>query len=402
MATQYSTNYLDKTKESKHQEKPKLNLHIPRENVSIIEIIGDLAQSPKKVHFCYQIVERTLASLIKHEYSNFDAHTTSNCCHGMAVLVRELIHLAQEEDLDQIHNKVQEKLQNSEEDPLWLLPKSVVKLSQLYILNHILEITPKGARSSHKKLLNIATVETKFCDKLVKNLQNYYGNLVAMRYENYLAGVSGKIKTCDVHIDLWGKYASNEYLRVDKRGLHYASSMYSMQVVLAHLIHSNAKIAVINDILDSTGQLTKYIRLLQGDGKGGFILIDEDNHQNFKNEPIVVFGGCAKTANPEHVPSQLDDWIHRFPNLVLAQDVSYPQFPKVDEEFHSHPILPEEQILENLIEEHKKATGFSAKDPSLFYLSHIYTSSLQQILDNHSNPTRNSLSFQMLSLVLKD
>ena len=379
-------------------KKPVKTYHsIPKNSVPIVDIIDRFDQSPEKVHFCYQILEKTLTSLVNLEYSKFDAHTATSCCHGMSILVRELIQLSQEENLNQLLSEVRQRIENSNEDSSWHLPKSLTKLCQLFILNYALNMSSKGARMNSQKLLNIAPISRKFCDKLIRKLKMHYANLVALRYEKYLSEVSGKIKTCDVHVDLWGKYASHEHLRTCKDGLHYASSLFSMQVILGYLIFSKAKIAIVNDIVDETGKFTRYLRILRGDGISSFSLLD--GAKDINDEPIVVFSGCAKTKSADHIVKRMDEWTHRFPNLVLAHETTYPQFPRVNDEFPSHPIHPEEELLQNLISEHKKTTGLSAKDPTLYYLNHIYTSSIGQILQERLNPESMPLSFQLLSAV---
>jgi hypothetical protein len=171
-----------------------------------------------------------------------------------------------------------------------------------------------------------------------------------------------------------------------------------MQVVLGYLIHSKSSIAIVNDILDNTGKMSLYIRILQGDGKGNFSLLelDEHNHSSFIKQPVVVFRACAHADDPDQLTSNLDEWLHRFPNLVLAHELTYPQFPKVNSQFCNAPIVPEEDILQASMIEHGQITGVSSKDPSLYCLNHIYTASIQQML---CDPTPDPHSLRIFSTV---
>jgi len=67
---------------------------------------------------------------------------------------------------------------------------------------------------------------------------------------------------------------------------------------------------------------------------------------------------------------------------MLACDVFYPQFFKVldDPEFDSNPIIPSEELLRELIDHHATVKGVSSADPSLYCATHIYTASMDQVL----------------------
>jgi hypothetical protein len=77
------------------------------------------------------------------------------------------------------------------------------------------------------------------------------------------------------------------------------------------------------------------------------------------------------------------DWIDRFPELILACDTHYPQFPLVrdDPTFSSDPIVPSEPQLAACIERYKKVPGTSYRDASLFCLSHVYTASVREVYE---------------------
>jgi len=372
-----------------------------RELAPITDILNGLPPTPEKVHFCYEAVKRTLSALLNKQYSLFDAHTTTNCCQGIALLAQEQIIASREEDLEQLLVQVTNHILTRTEDPLWEITRSLIQLTHLHILYQICDVQLKTLRTDYRKLAEIAPGDGTFFSKLARALQKHYGNLVAHRYEQYLHQISGQVQTCGVPIELWGKYTSYNYLRVDNRNLYYAASLYAMQVVLGYQIHSKYNIAMINDIQDMTGKMIRYVQVLKGNGQDGFIKLDLNKQleKSQCDEPVIVFLACAKTENPDKISAELDEWLSDFPNLVLAHELTYPQFPKANEQFESRPIIPEEKILQDLMIERAKIEGVSAKDPSFCCFNHIYTASLYQIL-HESQPDQFSL--RILASITED
>lgn len=379
------------TATSYRTEAPELPIHSAYSaKRPITSILGEQTATQEKVEFCYQVAQRTLTALLGRQYSEFDAQTTSNCCHGMSLLARELICLSKQEDLQGLQATVAKRIDAGQTDPNFALPSTIIDLCQLYILSYIRSICPeKGIRTAAGKLQSISPLKRETRDSLVKQLQRDYSNRVAFQYQNYLDTTEGVVETCGIPIELWGKYVSTPYIRQSSQNIHFAPCLYSMQVTLAHLIQSKAKIAIVNDIYDSTDTLSKrYVKILAGNGVNDFDTIQP--HPNASNEPVsdeplVVFGGCAYNDNPDRVIAQMDQWMNRFPNLVLACDTFYPQFPKTcdDPNFRNSTIIPEEKILQNIIDQHHKLDGVSAGNPSFYCLNHIYPSSLSQVLSNN-------------------
>src|SRR5262245_51923066 len=52
---------------------------------------SDLIISKNKLSFFYHVMVKTIESCLSATYTDFDAHTTSTCCHGIALLVQDLI-----------------------------------------------------------------------------------------------------------------------------------------------------------------------------------------------------------------------------------------------------------------------------------------------------------------------
>lgn len=379
------------------------------ETSSITSLIDGFSSTDHRVRFCFLILKRTLDSLVNHKYSDFDAQTTSNCCHGIAILVRDLIAKIQNMNLFALREEVEANYKSYDEKPNqkgvdYQVPKALISLSQLYVLTYIRDIDPvKGVRTFPNKLTGIVKMNTQFYGEFVKNLQKKYSNIVAFKYKDYANEVDGAMKISNISVDLWKKYVSAPYLKSDFRNIHYAPCLFSMQVSLAYLCFKNAKIAVLNDIFSESGEFQRrYVKILEGDENGILHSLNLDEYKGSSSDPVVVYGGCSYSSNPDLVALEMDKWLPKFSHLVLGCDVHYPQFPQVrnDPKFNSNSIVPDEKDLQDVINEHGKIDGVSAKAPSLFCLNHIYPTSTAQILDVHFQKNQDALPVYKIPTIL--
>lgn len=365
-----------------------------------IRALGENSPIPKKnLAFFYHVTCRTIESCLNKTYSDFDAHTTSNCCHGISLLVRNLISSLNHLNLKQLQQEAYKKIESLNHNSLneknnlcpctWWVPESILNLARLYILAFAKKTDPqKGILTYKARLKLISQVGTNFCDHLINSLQQHFSNLIAFQYMHYLKELPKDMQMHGISLKTWGKYVQPDYLRLDKRGIYYTSAMFSMQVSLAYLISSRAKIAIISDLIETTNQVkTRLIYLCEGDSYGqmrSLTPIEIKNLPSNSKEPVVVFGGCTylQTFDEKKIQYCMQSWENQFPSLILACDVWYPQFPNVasDPTFDNTPIIPHETGLKDLIAKHSKISGVSATDPSLFCLTHIYTASLYQVL----------------------
>lgn len=187
----------------------------------------------KSILLC-RVIIRAIDALLKKEYTSFDAHTTSNCCHGMSLLVRDLILSVSELDFQELRQlseqKCEEIAKNSISDfggfTAWV-PQPLLALASLYLLAFIREINDqKRMRTEARKLRTISQVGTTFCWEIVNDLKKHFSNLVAKSYRLYLQEVD---PTADINgspISMWGSYVDKDHIRIDKRGVHYASCVY--------------------------------------------------------------------------------------------------------------------------------------------------------------------------------
>lgn len=356
---------------------------------------ANLSSSPKRIFFC-KVVIGAIKAIFEKKYSCFDAHTTSNCCHGIALLVRNSILSAMELDLETILRLSKEKIEALGEDSSLMnsftdwVPESLLILSGLYLLATVRDIDENGKmRTEAKKLRTIFHIGVEFCWTITNTMKKHFSNMVASSYEFYLQGMHLPANINGVPISFWGSYVTKEHIRNDKKGISYVSCIFSAQLALAYLISSQAKVAIVNDIISSTGLLrSRYIHILEGDGCEHLrSLYNSESYLEAldPSEPIVVFGGYvySDSLTTDDLKAQMSPWINSFPRLLLACDTFYPQFPQVrdDPEFDSTPIIPYQDQLKKVILQHASIRGVSACDPSLYCSSHIYTASVGQVLD---------------------
>ena len=378
----------------------------PASSIPTTNELGNLI-AKEKLLFCYRAILRTIDSCLAKKYSDFDGHTTSNCCHGMALLAQNLINSVLLYNLIELREEGEQKIASLEQQTearvqcIWWVPKALINLSCLYILAFVKESDPlKGGRTVTKKLREISPISVNACNEIAHKHQKLFSNWIALQYHVYFEMMDKEFEINNASVEMWGKYVSQEYIRTDKRGLKYCSNLFSMEISLAHLILSKAKIAMINDIHDSSGALIdRFVSIFEGDGEGQFVplTLEEVRTATYleANEPIVVFGGCvySDTLDIDSLSLRMEPWLNQFPTLMLACDAFYPQFFKVtdDPEFNSSPIIPEEKTLLENIESHRCIQGVSSSDPSLYCATHIYLASIEQVVNILSKNELNTL-----------
>lgn len=344
--------------------------------------------------FAYVIL-RTIRSLKNCIYTDFDAHTTSTCCHGIAISVRDLILDACKLDLDNLENVYKNLIKHSEaftKEGFFYAPKTLVVLARYYICTFIKEERSHRAITVTKKLKNIYEISTNFCNRIAHESQKYISNTTANSYNHHLQSLDPNMQINTLPVSLWGKYVAPEFLRQDKRSVEYAPCLFSMQISLAYLIKSRSKIALIcHSISENNEYIDHSCYLFQGDGINTFHKVsayDIALSSPSKYEPLVIFGGCAKLSHTkiQKHKKALSKWSSSPTALILSCDTHYPQFPPVsdDPEFNATPIIPDETNLKLIIDKNKAIKGTSLEDPSLFCLTHIYPASLSQVLNHIS------------------
>lgn len=365
--------------------------------------------SKVKLQFVYQAVIKAIESCLAGKYSDFDGHTTSNCCHGMALFACITLRSVLKLDLTQLEREGKQKLQELEKSQdkelacRWWVPQSLVDLACLYILCLVREIDPlKGGRTSIKKLKTLALISSNFSKQVTNHLQSLFSNLTANRYKIDLETLNNELCISGIPLKMWGKYVQDQYIRTDKNGIHYVSNLFSMQVLFGYLTQMRIKVALINDIFDLNDNLkSRYVRIFEGDGKNILRLLSftEMHELSFfhRDEPTIVFGGCAYLDSDDidshSIDLAMEPWLHQLSSLLLACDVFYPQFfPMIDDfDFNSQPIVPVEEELKELIEQYSNTKGVSSKDPSLYCATHIYPASLRQVLQVLYKENENAL-----------
>lgn len=358
---------------------------------------SNLRSKDNVIFFC-KLISQTIDTYLSKEYTFFDAHTATNCCHGIALLARNLVLEISEINLHTFKKLAEEKIEELEKHSKissfctnWV-PKPLIKLLSLYLLATTRTIAKGRQKTDPRSLKEISPIGSTFCWKITNSLQKSISNLVAHRYRSYLAQICPHTDINGAPIHFWGNYIQPEHIRTDKTNKDYVSCVFSTQVSLAYLVKTKAKIALVNDIIGSSGELRgRYVRIFEGDGKNSFKVLSESTNllSLDESEPVIVFAGYVYSDNLtlEELSCCMSPWLDEFPRLMLACDVFYPQFPRVcdDPNFDNSPIHPEEDILKEIFSFHKEIPGVSATDPSLFCSSHTYLSSLKQIAKTVQN-----------------
>jgi len=384
----------------KHSTRTEFIIESAEELPDPLEVWQKQCKTPEQRALFHKLFIKTIDSLISKRYSEFDAHTTTNCCHGMASFARDLIDSSIQTDLFAI---LRQALDNSEtlEDVLdsslaerkieWI-PSSLLHLTNMRTLSFVSKMDPdKGRRTEDKRLKLIHPVGTTFSNKLIRNLQRLYSNTIATRYQ-VLHRRNPHFRTFVGHpLDSWAKYVKVDYLRRDEKNCEYASSLFSTATVLADLIARRRIMVTVRDrvYFSSQNSTKREIQFFQGDGKTSFYSLSNEDvkilqiyHQN---TPVVVFGGYVVDSliPEENIPTLSEKWTDPIELLLMAHETQYPQFPK-GSKMDSTPITPQEADLREFIDSGMKVRGVSIKDPTLFVPSHIFPASVKEVLDIHT------------------
>ncbi len=354
--------------------------------VPITELIAGGQQiGAALTEFCYEAVISACRAFLAAQYSSFDAHTVTNCCHGVAVLAQEVLWQCSTCPIAEICDQASDFLRRWKDQELhveftrWRLPGPIVFLTKLYLLAQAASKESTGVRISRpEELQRIYSLGTKFSRRLVKNLQREISNLVAARYSQLARRVTDA-NSCGVSIAKWAEYAERSHIREDKRGRQYAPAIFSMQVVLAYLARLGAPIALRCDLVDESGEFrSRYTKIVRGH------LRNRTGSLRDQADPVVVFHGFCRDSElkEEHFQLRLNSWSQNIDSLILANDLHYPQYPRVidDPEFDCSPISPRENEIVSVLQRHSALKGVSAEDPHLFCLSHVFVASSREIL----------------------
>jgi hypothetical protein len=348
-----------------------------------------------QVKFFYVILTHTIDAYINGDFSYFDAHTASTCCHGVALLAMSLIEEANLDKVIQIKNQI-----NSVGvlDHHLLVPGYLIWLARLFILNRCKLIDfNRGYITDLSGLNSILNLSGRFYSNLIKLLQKKVANIVCARYKYYSSNIPKYIKIHNVSIRLWEKYVAPPYIRASSNFVFYASNFFSMRVVLSYLSFNFSYIALINDCINEFDVLKeRYIVIYKGDGKGGFDFItssESDEILNFINirDPVFILGGVAYIRDYDNRMffCTMEHWKNKILDLVCACDVWYPQFPIIrgDHFFNNSSIIPEEDDLFKLFSMYRSVEGVKADNPHLCCLTHIYPASMKEIVATYKRIT---------------
>ncbi len=348
--------------------------------------------SIQKELFYARTTRDALTALAGRNYAAFDAHTTTNCCHGLSIYAQQIINTARTLDIQGLLKKAAiyiqelENISSLDNQDLWKIPSILIQLIRLYTLAYAKEFDPtKGNRTKDQQLRKISAISSAFCTHLIQYLQKEISNYIALSYQHYHTALPQEMRINEISVDIWGKHIQPNYLKQSKRGILYASNLFSMEIALAYLMYTHANIAVLIDSTTDSGQLIdRSIVVLRGDGTRFTLLSSKESKEleEAEDEPLIVFGGCRRSLqNDPQAFSYLFRYISEaFERLVLACDIDYPDFPRGLEEpsFSDTSITFNEPEIAQKIKI-AKIPGTSIQEPFFFCLAHIFPASSKQV-----------------------
>lgn len=337
----------------------------------------------------------TLKSLKQKQYSMFDGHTTSNCCHGISLFVSLAIKSLHKKSIEGIEKQMAlacKKYQNKEldvEEFADALPKELMVLTSTYVLYYAGAIVPKDGRITVPEEIKkiYSDVSKKFCIKIIRQLQKDFSYAISNCYYKLLSSLPKGLLVSGVDARLWGNYVCEKNVRIDHRRRYYAPCLFSSQVVLGFLAAKKFIVAVICDIIsDNNEHLGRYNILMQGDGNQ-LVCIPKENYELLnKSDSVFVIGGfcCSNEMTVDSFAAKMEPWLDDLTGLIVANDTFYPQFPEVgdDKNFDSSPIVPKEQELKDVIEKYSIVEGVSKENPFFFFQNHYYPASVEEVLED--------------------
>ena len=352
------------------------------------ETISDL-----QLRFLWRILRETLDTCVRGDYSFFDGHTASTCCHGVALLALELLKSISSNDAkDYIKFFFPSDSRLAQNNAKTEIPNTLILLSRLYILQMAkVPNFSKGYITDLEELKKYG-LSNRFLSRMVKSLQKNIANLVSCRNSLYFEQLPLSTKIHGIPASIWGQYVSKSHTRYSpSSGISYSSNLFSMRGTMAYLSHKRYLIALIIDVIDENSlPQDRYISIYEGNGHGHFICLFSPT-KNFplsslpRNVPVFALGGVAQPSNIdiEDYHLNIHKWENNLLELVLACDIWYPQFPVVstDSTFDSSPIVPEESSIRSLIDTWSLVDGVQAHNPAICCLTHIYPTSCGEIID---------------------
>ncbi len=368
--------------------------------VPVYELLKDcVGIGQREAIFCVRALLSAIDAVLNRQFSLFDAHTMTNCCHGVAAYSRELFVRCADFDLEMLREQGHLQLSRIGQiealDPLdsnydWQVPSVLIELTRLYILCVGSEKHPQFVRrTAPANLRQIHDLTSARLNKIVSRLQKHVSNRVADWYREAINIDGEEVYTAGVSSRAWAEYVKPSFLREDYRGRKYVSTLHSMQVVIGHLVRSEATVILLSDVvMQGDHNPQRVIKILKGSGSAGFALASPDSLGELEldsDEPVVVFCGSSSPTQGtlDSFSQHLDKWSCRLDSLLLAHDLTCPHFPTVrgDKNFDNTPISSIGCATEQVCASHAAVPGVSPNDPSLFCLTHVYSASGGEVLN---------------------
>lgn len=346
------------------------------------------------------IIEDALLDFAHKKYRSFDALIGNNSCYVCSYIVfliarrYSIDNLLQEETIN-INEKITQikqkiiKLTNSfensvksdslfnfinENDLALNLDQDIIYLAMAYACtlakcrnsSEFEETNYENLIAFYNRKINF-NLRRKTTQKLIKHWQKTLSILNIKTLQNHAKDVQ-----CE-KTRLWANYISNdEYILEDSRGRLCAPSLYSAALIYEKLSKIPGSILglqvnIIRFPKDYISRFTLFFQVLD-DGSLKSIAQDELSYA----EPVYMFTGCRYISDDSllNIDQMKDSFQARdLKTLILAHEVTYPQYPK---SLNAENIIPLEEELVKKIGNLKTLQGFSLEDPTDLCLVHIF------------------------------
>ncbi|PIS02045.1 MAG: hypothetical protein COT85_07870 [Chlamydiae bacterium CG10_big_fil_rev_8_21_14_0_10_42_34] len=188
--------------------------------------------------------------------------------------------------------------------------------------------------------------------------------------------------------ELWREYLSDRYILTDKRDRLCAPSLYSAATIFSQLTQIEGAILglQVNIVSQPKNRISTFTLFYQVQKDHSYRLVNSEKLPD--SDPIYMFVGCRYISDIEKIDiraiqHELEE--KDLKTIILAHEVTYPQYPK---SLNAENILPTHPEIIEHIKKYKKLKGFSLEDPSILCLAHIFIDDiLTQSLASYDHPT---------------
>jgi hypothetical protein len=355
-------------------------------------------------YFALSIFEDALEAFLANRYRSFDALIGNNSCYLVSYLIflsaqrvnfKKTFKQKTQHSLNEIKKtklKVLSEIQSAGKNFANLSLRQLlhsknldihIELDFIYLgmayacaqakiknSSEIEEIDYQSLLSNYENKINIE-IKKKSAQKLIKHWQKTVSYLSVKTLQIHSKAIHGTASR-------WAKYIEDPYVLQDERERLCTSSLFSVMTIYDLLLGiPGSLIGLQVNLLQSADQfISRFTLYFEVKSNGSLDIINEEMiNEDHNSQPIYMFVGCRhivgnKPISPAKINRIKKEFSKRsLSELVLAHEVTYPQYPK---SLKAKNIDPEEFDLNQEIGKQSELKGFSIEDPSDLCLVHIF------------------------------